>query len=85
MITGVVSFTLAHGIKWVLDRLSDRTGGFFGYAEIAKVGWAGPMHPNLTAPSLLLVHVPTSWPLPKRFGHVPPKERSARPGVVAHR
>jgi AGZA family xanthine/uracil permease-like MFS transporter len=37
VITGVVSFTLAHGIKWVLDRLSDRTGGFFGYAEIAKV------------------------------------------------
>jgi hypothetical protein len=29
---------MAHGIKWILDRLSDRTNGFFGYAEVAKVG-----------------------------------------------
>ena len=37
VITGVVSFCLAHGIKWILDRLSDRTNGFFGYCEAAKV------------------------------------------------
>ena len=37
VIAGVVSFCLAHGVKWILDRLSDRTNGFFGYVENAKV------------------------------------------------
>jgi hypothetical protein len=31
VIAGVVSFILAHSVKWALDKLSDRTGGFFGY------------------------------------------------------
>lgn len=31
VIAGVVSFILAHAIKWVLDKGSDRTNGFFGY------------------------------------------------------
>ena len=31
VIAGVVSFMLAHGVKWVLDKASDRTNGAFGY------------------------------------------------------
>ncbi len=37
MIAGVVSFMLAHAVKWVLDKASDRTGGAFGYCTPAAV------------------------------------------------
>lgn len=31
VIGGVVSFILLHAIKWLFDKLSDRTNGAFGY------------------------------------------------------